>query len=243
MGGNVRLFVLFIATRAALGSGYSAEPMHLPPDSPIRRMLLIPGDAYHGSEVFARDGDRWLALTRTPAGYRTSVVTLRIKPAHDGVLDAGNQLTGKSVAVAESGDPVFLTKGFRHRAGRAVPTAFDGEAAITRSNPVHFFFQARKIELLALPTGRSDEYPPGTKVEILQVNIKQGDKTTPLPLVVTDYNGVHLLWCGDLDGDSKPDFLFEDSGDDWTSYRLFLSTAAKPGEIAGEAGQFFITGC
>ncbi|MFN7924159.1 MAG: hypothetical protein U0Q16_28920 [Bryobacteraceae bacterium] len=235
--------VWLLAISWVTAEDYFANPMHAAPDSPIRRTLLIPGDAYHGSDVSAADGERWLALTRTPGGYRTAIATLRIRPVHDVIADTANEHTGKSVAIAEPGDPVFLLKGFRHLAGRSVSTAFDGGTALTPRNPTRLFFQARKIELEALPTGRSDEYPPGTKFEIFQVHVKQADKTTPLPLVVSTYNQVRLLWCGDIDGDSKPDFLFEDSGGLWTSYRLFLSTAAKPGEAAGEVGQFFITGC
>lgn len=40
-----------------------------------------------------------------------------------------------------------------------------------------------------------------------------------------------LLWIGDMDGDGKPDFLL-------SGFKLFLSSLAKEGELAGEAGAF-----
>lgn len=79
---------------------------------------------------------------------------------------------------------------------------------------------------------------------LYQVNIRDGHVRIPLPLVVSTYNGVRLLWAGDLDGDRKLDFLFEDSGYNWASHRLFLSSLAKPGgPPVAEAAQFRITGC
>jgi len=171
------------------------------------------------------------------------MVSLRVSAVPDPVLDGENQRTGKSVGIAEQGQPVFLLKGYDYLAGRSIRTVLDGEFSLAANSESSIYFAGKKIELHVLPSGRFNEFPPRTQVSIFQVNIKQGEQMTPMPLVVTDYNHVKLLWAGDLDGDGKIDFLFSDSGDNWGSTRLFLSSAAKSGEFVAEVGQFFNTGC
>jgi hypothetical protein len=41
-----------------------------------------------------------------------------------------------------------------------------------------------------------------------------------------------LLWSGDLDGDGRRDYLFDVNGEVGATM-LYLSTQAKPGEVAG----------
>jgi len=100
------------------------------------------------------------------------------------------------------------------------------------------------VERQLEPNGKVDQAPGDQRVELFQVNVKHGTAWIPLPLVATENdNAVELRWAGDLDGDGKVDLLFEDRGYNWSSLRLFLSTAAKPGQILGEVAQFYQTGC
>lgn len=237
--------LLFVALMAD-GAGYNADPMHPAHGSLIPRRLLIPGGPYHGSEVFARGGERWLALLRTRAGaYRTAMVTLRLVPAMDpvGGYDDENKLTARIVKTVEPGDVVFLLKGFAVLAGRPVPSALEGRFPL-KDLDVTVRFAGRETVLSIRPNGKVDELPGNEKVAIHQVNLKISDNHyVPLPLVVTDYNRVHILWAGDLDGDNRLDFLFEDSGYNFSSQRLFLSSVAQPGEHLKEVAQFYSTGC
>ena len=218
--------------------------MHPAADSPIRRRLMLPGEMYHSDEVHGKNGELWLGLLRTATGgYRTALVHAKVTAVQDPVVDEENQRTGKRVGIAEPGRPVFLLKGYDALAGRFVRTSVDGRFKLSQHAESNFYFAGRKIELQVQPSGRKEKFPPGTTVEIFQVQLKQGEQVAPLPLVVTDYNQVHLLWAGDLDGDGKVDLLFEDSGYNWSSSRLFLSSAAKRGEAVAEVGQFYTTGC
>lgn len=157
--------------------------------------------------------------------------------------DSNGKPTAKSLAIAESGHPVFLLKGFEHLAGRAVRTAFDGSIELGPHARSSLHLGNHKTDFEVRASGKTDEFPHGEKVPIFQIWIMQGETARPLPLVVTNYNQVRLIWAGDLDGDNKLDLLFEDSGDNWSSRRLFLSSAAQPGELLAEVGQFYTTGC
>lgn len=203
----MRVATAIFLTVTAWSAGYDADPMHVAATSPIRRLLLVPTEAAHGGEVTARDGEQWLALTRTPGGYKTEMVNLRITAVPDPLGEVANDRTGKRVGLQQSANPVFLLSGYAHLRDRNIRTSFDGNFKLVPHLPVSFHFAGRKVELQLQPNGKLDVGP------------------------------------GDLDGDGKVDLLSEDQGYNWSSLRLFLSTAAKPGRIVGEVGQFYQTGC
>jgi hypothetical protein len=148
------------------------------------------------------------------------------------------------VGLQQSANPVFLLSGYAHLRDRNITTSFDGNFKLVPHLPVSFNFAGKKLELQLQPNGKVDHAPGDQRVELFQVNAKHGAAWLPLPLVATENdNAVELRWAGDLDGDGKVDLLFEDRGYNWSSLRLFLSTAAKPGQIVGEVGQFYQTGC
>lgn len=236
--------VLWAVTLAAWGAGYSADPMHVASTSAIRRRLLAPTEAAHGDEVTARHGERWLALLRTESGYRTEMVNLKVKPVADPLAGDPSDRSAKHVGIQQPGSLVFLLNGYAHLSGRSVPTSIDGNFRLVPYAPTTLHSAGRKVELELIPNGKVDKAPGGEPVTLFQVNIKNGAEWVPLPLVATENeNQVELLWAGDLDGDGKIDLLFQDHGYNWSSIRLFLSTAAKSGQIVAEVAQFYQTGC
>ncbi len=240
----MRLATIIALTLTAWSAGYDADRMHVAASSPIRRRLLLPTDAAHGTEVTAQNGEQWLALTRMQGGYRTEMVNLRISAVPDPLAEDPNNREAKRVGLQQSANPVFLLNGYAHLRDRNVPTSFDGNFKLVPHMPVSFHFAGRKIELQLQPNGKVDQAPGDERVELFQVNVKRGAAWIPLPIVATEnYNAVELMWAGDLDGDGKVDFLFEDRGYNWSSLRLFLSTAAKFGQVVGEVAQFYQTGC
>lgn len=65
-----------------------------------------------------------------------------------------------------------------------------------------------------------------------------GYATDSLEGMPTDFKpSSFLLWAGDLDGDGRPDFLFNHGGSGW-HIAMYLSSLAKPGELVGLAGRF-----
>lgn len=178
---------------------------------------------------------------RSAAGYRAEMCTLRIRQVPD---QLGIPEPAKQVTTAEPGHIVSLLRGFDRLAGRAVPTAFDGEVALQPAEGMRLFFRGREVNLNVLPNGKHESFE-NERVPIYQVNLAlSSDQTrTPLPVVVTEYNEARLLWAGDLDGDGKLDLLLQDHGYNRSSIRLFLSSAAHPGRALREVAQFYKTGC
>lgn len=227
---------------------YHNKPIHVPEDSPIRRRLLEPGGPYKGREVNGRNGEKWLGLVRTAAGYRLEWVTLRVITVRHGTEDmseAAEYWTGKMLTIAERFEALFLMRGFERLAGRSVYTVFDGRLSLRPQSDLALHFGNTKLKLTVASAGRFEPgpNPQDPKVEIFQVHIHRGESLVPLPLVVTESNWATLRWAGDLDGDGRADYLFEDGGGNWTSLRLFLSSAAKPGQVVAEVAQFYHTGC
>lgn len=54
----------------------------------------------------------------------------------------------------------------------------------------------------------------------------------------------HLIWAGDLDRDGKIDLLFDEADREFYSrYTLYLSSAAKDGELVGKVAEWTTSGC
>ncbi len=63
---------------------------------------------------------------------------------------------------------------------------------------------------------------------------------------LAEYHVESLVWYGDLDGDSKLDYIFNffsDTHDDSMPQILYLSSLAKPGEVLKAAAVFFYYDC
>jgi len=88
-----------------------------------------------------------------------------------------------------------------------------------------------------IKSGMAD-YGEGTEkcdeVENYKLYLSEQGKPEQLIIAIPTFNYtfVQILWIGDLDGDGKPDFVFDTSRDyEATSVLLFLSSKAGEGEI------------
>jgi hypothetical protein len=85
--------------------------------------------------------------------------------------------------------------------------------------------------------------PKEVKVSLRSAASSQSILTVKTELPPDDYFNsdcaLSVLWAGDLDGDDKLDLvLWESSAHDGV-FRLYLSTAARPGDLVGEVGLLF----
>jgi len=215
--------------------------------------LLEPG-SFHGDEVRAVSGQRWLALVWDEKGSALRPVTIHVASANP--ADQSSFPEGKQVTVKPAYDDslVALLRGPELNEGPVTTAVFDGNGDL----------EIGKTVPLTLPDSPPTHYT-------LTLSCKPGKTVYPsfrCPLVLSDgvqsqelfvYTAFpgeqrqhisfpgpspYFAWAGDLDGDGKLDLLVNttnhDNGGDLT---LYLSSKAKNGALAGVAAQFLTVGC
>ena len=83
------------------------------------RASLLTTGTFHGDEVHARTGEKWLGLFKARSGFVWRAVTLTTRRVNDPVGDEPREKTGIEVRVA-GGEPVLLTKGIAGLLGTKV---------------------------------------------------------------------------------------------------------------------------
>ena len=155
----MRIWIHLLLALTVWSAGYDADPMHVSVTSPIRRRLLIPTAAAHGNEVAAKNGERWLALLRTPSGYKTEMVNLHITAVPDPLVDDPENRAGKRVGMKPAANPVLLLNGYAHLRDRSIATSFDGNFKLVPNSPVSLHLAGRRFELQLQQKGNVDQSP------------------------------------------------------------------------------------
>lgn len=215
---------------------------------PATPQLALPGESFHGDEVPARDGERWLALVVADGKARLQPVTLEVAAVNDPVLDGPDDKTGRSVAAPGLDARVFL-RGMAALEPGDVAVAAADTAALTVGEPL----ELRLGETMQRLVATCAEAGAARGVECT-ITLEGGGAPQTL---FTTY-GVRqedgrlgfgdavpsLLFAGDMDRDGRVDLLL-DTTDHYNLSRptLFLSSAAKPGQQVAEVAQQQITGC
>jgi hypothetical protein len=236
---GVALAMVTVTATAIVGAQAPARALQA--STPVR--LLMVG-TFHGDEVTARSGEVWLGLFPTADGYALRATTLKVKAVRDEILDGENERTGKEVTVGDSREPLFLVKATpRLRPRAAVPTVFAGESFFEKDSHVRLAGPDGGEYLLTVDSVQmaSVEAPDPVPYSVLTLalgGVTQRLSTTP------DHVTLRLLWAGDVDGDGKLDLLLDlPSNDNTSEHRLFLSTAARNGELVRQVAVFETVGC
>lgn len=207
-----------------------------------------------------RSGNNWLALICGSSGCRLENARLQVKKAkwqghYDDTPTQGQQLrftlaqpsTDKVIAWFEQGkpaaSPAWLIPG-------PVSSYFTGLRPAKTSAPGNFEAEVplpgkqtlRLVPLIkrgsATPDIDNTAFQSDTSALYLQLRIE--NKRQMLlgelyPCAHNISNTGYLLWAGDLDGDSRPDLLISFVDADGPAH-LYLSSAAKPGQLVGLVG-------
>lgn len=220
-------------------------------------LLVETGDGFHGDEVKANDGERWLGLYVTGSGSSLITSKVTVERVVDPIVDEDErQMTGKSVSVDHPVTPVFLVKGATMLKPGPVTTIYQGGMAEEYSLIDGYDLASRKTLRLRLGDreyqlkvlGRKVRSSENPDVEFLNLQLAfvLGGQTQILysPGVVGETAPWSLLWAGDADGDGKLDLYVAVS---WhyniTERKLFLSSQAKPGQLIKEVAAFVTSGC
>jgi hypothetical protein len=222
-------------------------------ESKFKTKLLETGEGFHGDEINAKNGETWLGLFKKNDKYFLRSTKINIKRVNDPITDNPKEKTGKSVAVSENGNPLFLVKNSNELT--------DGEVKSSFWMNINDLAEDEYSDASSLKKNFVQEYDfDGTKY-ILRVKSGINKKGENIIALVLEGDGksqvIHSLksfeegdylgsvyFAGDLDNDNKPDFYFDLYFHDNTEYKnLFLSSKAKKGKITEKVATFSTTGC
>lgn len=209
----------------------------------------------HGHESYAQDGETWMALITTDDGAELRLIKISVEPVRDFIMgDEEDVKTGRNVSVPGIEETILLLR----------PTdAF-------QTGPVKVMYKGRmkslqpgykqvwawnNDEIWILATGniqlakkdyvrmRVEDYHLQIALEryksneVLFQSILEGEAVDP-------DSSPYLIWAGDLDGDEKPDFIFDLTNHfNVSHYALFLSSQAGEGQLVKRVADFRTTGC
>jgi hypothetical protein len=210
--------------------------------------LLETGE-FHGDEVRARTGERWLGLYRSKQTTDLIPSSLRVRRVHDPIVDEHPwDRTGKRVSVNRRPDPILLVRGTdllrpgRVTSVRVVPLPLKIRSNIplklsgvlyclqvkAKGTTGEEISQAQGVVTLVLARGK-------TRQTLYRLQAKKNQ------LEAGEWN---LVWAGDLDHDRKLDLYLTVSWHYNVSQRkLFLSSLARRGRLVREIAGFEIVGC
>jgi hypothetical protein len=206
---------------------------------------LVEVGAFHGDEVVARTGERWLGLyvTRGSSTLLTSTVTVR--RVHDPVGDEAGQKTGRKVSVRRRPDPVFLVRGAAMLRPGPVVTVSDGRELGEKAN-VGLQLAGKAYRLSVVSQHRNST--EGAVLASAQLILSLGQQEQVLYTIGSTHQLAsfdwRLLWAGDIDRDNKLDLYVQVSDHYNVSERvLFLSSQARGGRLVRRMADFTTVGC
>lgn len=208
-------------------------------------------DLFHGDEIKAKSGDSYLALVCSENDDRCVLqpVKIEVTPEHHPVVDAENERTGKRVS-AIGVEMSYLLRSEHLAAGpvsSAKPAFTD---LLPVSKPQTITLGATRYVLHYRCTSAPD---PDGYVDCMLVLDSNGVTQVLATFPAFDEGGKlssldveqYVVFAGDLDHDGKLDLVANVSGH-WNEWRpaLYLSKAARPGELVGLAAELRVTtGC
>ena len=238
---SLTMLLLLIALAAAANDNASVA-QHL-------QRVIEPGE-FHGEEVSAQSGEKWLGLHITD-DYHSMLLHYRltIEAVNDLTVDEEGQSTGKKVSVDLPLAPLFLIKGARNVSAGPVTTVFDeGARSGTLGESSALTLNLGEQSYVLKVTGSEDtakcpdqSLPRNARLVLVNGEFKQ--VLYSLQDCGSDPSW-SLVWAGDLDRDGKLDLYVNVTQHYNSSERkLFLSSQASEGQLVKEAAEFVTSGC
>lgn len=222
---------------------------------------LQPPGEFHGDEPVARHGEHWLALRREGREAALVGARLTVTPVFDAVLDSPGDSSGRAVA-SDAGDAqvIAFIRGPGLRDGRVQAAEVQEMAVVEGDAPawhLRLGGHAYRITTRCHAAGAgSDADSAATGAVNCEVTLHHADGRQQVLVRMGGYLDAAsilrpgddaapaLLFAGDLDRDGRLDLVF-DTTDHYNLSRptLFLSSAARDGELVGAAAQYQSVGC
>jgi hypothetical protein len=206
-------------------------------------------DLFHGDEVKAKSGEHFLALVCSENDDRCVLqpVKVQVTSEFDPILDAENERSGKRVSV-NGLDIAYLLRSDRLTAGPVTSARPATADLLPVSKPQRFTLGASKYVLHYRCGSKPD---PEGLVDCALVLDSNGVSQELASFPAMGENGINSLdaeqyvaFAGDLDHDGKLDLLVNISShyNVWHP-ALYLSSAAKDGELVSKVAELVTTGC
>ena len=212
--------------------------------------IAIP-DSYLGADKITA-GDDWWGIFPDNAGFTLKATSVSVRTIE---FEDKNSETGKStgieISVPDENKPVAVLRGLKSVKVGALTGAvrgvqkngYDGSSFLFPGQIYDVTIRNWRLEnqMQIFATGTAEK-PGGyavrfSKYELLLSRGSCLDETRQVLLSADEFTSWACpgpCWIGDLDNDGKPDFLLNQStSESGTDLMLYLSSAAKAGELVG----------
>lgn len=236
--------LLFAVAFGGAAIGANQEPKLIRPVE-----LLETGD-FHGEEVSARTGEKWLGLYISGNHSILLNSRLQVETVHDEIGDAPEEKTGKRVSVNPPLQPIFLVKRARMLSEGPVETVFaekpNYEKSLERIPPLELKLAQTSYVLTVVGSDDGAKCSEHAFPANAKLVLASGDSSQVLYSLEGCGNEPYwyLLWAGDLDRDGKLDLYVSVTYHYNVSQRkLFLSSQSSKGKLVKEVAEFATSGC
>lgn len=199
---------------------------------------------FHGDEVGARTGERWLGLFPVGNGFVLLPTTVSVEAVVDTIVDGKDtkKKSGKKVTVRRNSQPLFLIKGAAMLRPGSVMTVVQDEKNLGNGATIDLDLKGKRYQLKVVS---DDPEPKDYLVQKTKLVLTRGRASqTLVSLKAHDDGGWILYWAGDLDRDGKLD-LYMNLTNHYNVTRkvLFLSSQARKARLVKEVVRFETVGC
>jgi hypothetical protein len=212
-------------------------------------IAILQTGSLHGDEVPAAAAGDWLALVPEGDGAAVHPVSVSLVPEQD-MMDEDGEETGRRVEVNPPLDPIVLVRGLASFTGPVTTVLMDervdvGPGLDARLNTVSSRLSVRCGEASRVEGQRQQRCTLVVQSEaVRQALFTYSAYFEGAQRLWASDNGPFVLWAGDLDLDGRLDLLLDTSDhENVKEMRLFLSSAAEPGQLVSEVALFTKVGC
>lgn len=233
----------------ALIAAFTVAPVLAMADEGVQ--LAIPG--FHAGADSVQAGSDWWGVFRQGGGIVLQPTSVTVEAVRNPLFEEETEKTAVMIGITQASRPAFLFRGLRGiQAGPLESCHVDLESTqLYPGQEVELKLGKRRLQERArLVVTGSVELPSGAaypSVGAYQLHLIVGFGNA-VSQMIADLPGVSrgswpgLVWAGDLDGDGKLDLLLDLRKNDLTTeLALYLSSAAKEGELVGLAAEWRAT--
>ena len=218
-----------------------------PPQAPAEDGVHLALSGLHLAADPVRGGGDWWGIFPEGEGYTLQPVRVRVEAVINPLADGDTRKTATLITVPGDIQDIPLLRGLMSAAAGPLKSLKPAKnwRYVAPGDSIMLPWNGKPKEILSISAeGREErqDHPRFGSIDgvdyKLRLNRRTGEQTTTqviasLP-ILRDLSGPELLWAGDLDRDGKLDLLY-DLRSFYTRHELtlFLSSAAKEGELVG----------